>query len=96
MHIRHAAVTKFHRVFVEDLSQDVRWWETFVDNFQEFPADVGRNIVAVWRVEPDDVSVSRALFSFFWRFKVQFNLVATFCQSFLVWLHSFIKRFFVR
>ena len=44
MHIRHAAVAKFHRVLVEDLSQDVRWWETFVDNFQEFPADVGRNI----------------------------------------------------
>ena len=44
MHIRHAAVAKFHGVFVEDLSQDVRWWETFVDNFQEFPADVGRNI----------------------------------------------------
>ena len=62
MHIRHAAVAKFHRVFVEDLSQDVRWWEIFVDNFQEFPADVGRNIAAVWRVEPDDVSISRALF----------------------------------
>ena len=43
---------QFHRVSVEDLSKGMRWGEAFVHNSQEFPADVGSNIAAVWRVEP--------------------------------------------
>ena len=70
MHIRHAAVAKFHRVSVEDLLKGMRWRETFVVNSQEFPADVGSNISAVWLVEPHDISISCAFFSFFWWFKV--------------------------
>ena len=51
-------VANFHYISVEYLAQFVRFWEMVLQQVQETFCDVGNDVLAIWRVKPDDVSTS--------------------------------------
>ena len=51
----HAAVTKFDGVPIEDFPKWVVYRKVFIYKGEEFVADVGADIFAVWRVVPEYV-----------------------------------------
>ncbi len=93
----HAAVTKFDGVPIEDFPKWVVYRKVFIYKGEEFVADVGADIFAVWRVVPEYVvplSVSsvrgRGWFVF------EGVVVSAVVECFLVWGCCLVERCFVR
>ncbi len=93
----HAAVTKFDGVPIEDFPKWVVYRKVFIYKGEEFVADVGADIFAVWRVVPEYVvplSVSsvrgRGWFVF------EGVVVSAVVECFLVWGCCLVERGFVR
>ena len=55
-HIGEAAVGYLHIVLFKQLLQGAGFWEVSVQESQKGLAQVGRDLIIPWRVEPDDVS----------------------------------------
>ena len=58
----HTAIANFYVVSIEDLVQLVVSVEFLLDDGEEFPANVGYYIFAVWWVMPDYIPLSLSLF----------------------------------
>ncbi len=54
-HARHAAVGKFHGIFIENFMQLISWWEAFSYYRQEFFTYVGFHTLIEWGVIPNHI-----------------------------------------
>ena len=62
-YIAHTAVAQLYSVAVEDFVQWVRLREMLVNSLEEAFADFCFNSLAVWRIEPQDVSLAALVLS---------------------------------
>ena len=61
-HVSHATVADFNIVFVSDFMKLVVGWKVLGEQAKELPADVSLHVFAVWRIEPNYVSLSASGF----------------------------------
>ena len=90
LYIGHAAITKFNVVSVEDLSELVARWKTAVHQLEEAFANVSGDVGAVRGIKPNNVSFPFPLMIVLecGRVELEFMIIATLAQSFLVWWYG--------
>ena len=91
LYIGHADITNFYVISVEDLSELVARWKTAVHQLEKAFANVSGDVGAVRGRKPNNVSSPFPLTIVIGCGKVEleFMIMATSAQSFLVWWYGY-------
>ena len=82
---------------VENFMKGVRFREMFIDELKEALSNICCHVLAVWRVEPQDISLSSIpLSGCLARLERDIIEVATFVECFLIDPLSIIEAFLIR
>ena len=77
--VRHASVTDFYRITIENFVELTSPWEVLVDKGEKTFSDVGFDCLAIWWIEPYNIALSFAAFIpiiRFWGVEFQFMFVS--------------------
>ena len=92
----HLRITKFYFVFVKDFYKLLIWWKFFTNEFDKYSPDIGFKGLALWWIEPNNVSFSFlfVLIVFFWLLILYLGFISTAFQAFFIVNNSLLKNIF--